>query len=427
MSNSNLTKLLEFFELASTKTFQKTRAGRFTPGRILTALGIWLKLNPSMYSSRPLEAALKDEFREASLFAPAMSTGGCPGVARVAVTSAKNLGKTTCLISNYNYPGGENFEREEDPAKDMKIWEAALATSAAPWYLPPFIKNDKDYWDGATYANCPAETAYVETKALWPRNGASLDILVSLGTGMQKPRKEETAGTAKDVLWGFLATAKNALQRQTDSKEGWNAFANIKAPASIRYKLRRIDPPLGGESRIELDDFKRMAEAKISTKNYLGPGGDGRVALEETAHMLLANLFFFELEEMKTHPADDILEGTIRCRLEHNSQPLQQLLAKVNVFAYMSTVQYPEEEGNGPNWKSIPKTISTAARASGLADDSLPRFRLPVTLRDRQGGGRPQVIALNFVGMPDKTMFPISGFPARVSELKQRANQRWLQ
>jgi len=65
----------------------------------------------------------------------------------------------------------------------MAIWEAALATFAAPIYLPTFRKDTTIYVDGAMYANCPVRLALEGKDRIWHHDGASLDVLVSLGTG----------------------------------------------------------------------------------------------------------------------------------------------------------------------------------------------------------------------------------------------------
>ena len=134
-------------------------------------------------------------------------------VTRVAVTSTKDDGATACLINNYNrlqiepqtdsskqkwdieldtyYEDRRNsgFEREENDARDMKAWEAGLATSAAPFYFRPFVKEEtgKDYVDGALHSNLPISDAVSEAKYIWPELQSSYpDILLSVGTGIEK-------------------------------------------------------------------------------------------------------------------------------------------------------------------------------------------------------------------------------------------------
>ncbi|KXX79887.1 Phospholipase A I [Madurella mycetomatis] len=105
--------------------------------------------------------------------------------------------------------------------KDMRVWEAALATSAAPYYLPPFKKTNTGtmYVDGAVFANCPAANAYAETQALWPNHAASLDLLVSLGMGRQAKRHH--GGLQKFIPNGVIHTFTNVLIHQSNSNELW--------------------------------------------------------------------------------------------------------------------------------------------------------------------------------------------------------------
>ena len=141
------------------------------------------------------------------------------------------MGDTESLIANYNRPLGnwQRFEREDDDAKDMRIWEAARATSAAPFYLPPFFKQPRDYSyvDGAVYANCPAKVAIEEKDELWPENGASLDILLSLGTGIQSRKKDKMS---KLVRYGVLTPLFKMFERQMDTKS-WDDLVRMSPPS----------------------------------------------------------------------------------------------------------------------------------------------------------------------------------------------------
>jgi len=167
MSNKPISEMMKFFLEVSEKTFQRTTAGfisKFGPLKKATAYAMMvLGLAHSVFSSEALKGGLKFFFNDkASLFAPVLCSQ--PSTTRVAVTSAKDLGQTTCLITSYNHPLGNpanNIEREENSERDMKIWEAALATSAAPFWLPAFEKKETktQYVDGAVYANCRKSSA----------------------------------------------------------------------------------------------------------------------------------------------------------------------------------------------------------------------------------------------------------------------------
>src|SRR5436190_22070511 len=124
MSGDSTESMMAFLKNTAKDTFGRSRAGSNTATRALMILGRY----ESQYSATPLKSALSGFFREdASLFAPAKSRH-FQSTTRVAVTTARDEGETECLIANYNRPLGNwtRFEREDDAAKDMKIWEAAL-------------------------------------------------------------------------------------------------------------------------------------------------------------------------------------------------------------------------------------------------------------------------------------------------------------
>ncbi|KAL2352357.1 hypothetical protein BJ546DRAFT_205989 [Cryomyces antarcticus] len=116
----------------------------------------------------------------------------------------------------------------------MRVWEAALATSAAPFYFKPYVKRDrmKRYVDGALHANMPAILALEEKKRTWPAqkertradalpyHETRVDALVSVGTGIQQkdfniPSVLEIAGLPE--VWETFF-----LSMDTEAKSGWS-------------------------------------------------------------------------------------------------------------------------------------------------------------------------------------------------------------
>ncbi|KAK4100337.1 hypothetical protein N658DRAFT_536108 [Parathielavia hyrcaniae] len=356
--NNNLEQLTEFFKDAATDTFSQSMIKKFW-----SRIGIMLfNITDSIYSAVPLQKATKALFGEdTGLFGPALTPGHSQISTRVAVTSSIGYADTMTLITNYNHPQGRNEMREEDDSKDMRVWEAALATSAAPYYLPPFRKTNTGtmYVDGAVFANCPAADAYAETKALWPNRAASLDLLVSLGTGQQTEHRH--GGLQNFIPNGIVRTFANMLMHQSNSNESWLKFER-SAPSTVQAKLHRLDPPLTGSDRIALDDYAKM-DAMIETVNeWAASERGGRASIKHTARVLLASLFFFEPDDSNTprssptthDPAKNNnnrdhhtrlplssgtqqLSGSIRCRLPRDSSGLRRLLTD-KVESLASTV-----------------------------------------------------------------------------------------
>lgn len=436
-SHKTLEHMVTFFAEASTDTFEKSRTGRFDPGNLAAKLAVALRVNDSVFSADPLERATKEFFGEdTSLFAPAVKGRRDQTATRVAVTCAKDYGDTNCLISNYNHPRGDNEEREENAGMDMKAWEAALATSAAPFYLPPFVKKETNtiYIDGAVYANCPAEVAYTEMKAIWPDHGASLDVLLSIGTGMQKKRDKNVGRYG-----GIVATLRNMLERQMDSNESWLNFAERNAPSSIRCKLRRLNPPLQpihNEARVELHHYKKISQLTRDVEEWAN--NDGQIEVQEIANTLMANLFFFEPEDgplsanegRLTNPDHDVLPGSVRCRLPHGSVSLRKLLEEKAESFWSAEVDSPctKTLSELPKyiWRRIEQPPGGSDRLMDMTifEDGVHKFRLTHTFKAPKSTSRFQVIAVKLNGCDKK--IAISGFPSTLTDLQKRAKLKWL-
>jgi hypothetical protein len=91
----------------------------------------------------------------------------------VIIPSYQNDTSTYVLFSNLNYP---NFI-----GQDELVSNVALATSAAPVYLPPVTFGGHTYIDGGVFNNNPAEFGLTAGKMIKPN--ASRYCVLSIGTG----------------------------------------------------------------------------------------------------------------------------------------------------------------------------------------------------------------------------------------------------
>ncbi|KAH8699414.1 hypothetical protein GQ44DRAFT_733209 [Phaeosphaeriaceae sp. PMI808] len=352
MQDKSIDVMTEKFVDFATDTFSRPNAGevltKIKIGHTITKIFMALGFTRTMFDSSPLRRGLIEYFgRDTRLFSMAR-TRKHQCSTRVAVVAATNAGDTLCLLPSYNRPDlsdCSDFEREVDDNKGMKIWEAALATSAAPFYLPPFKKPEtgKEYVDGALYANCPAETALREMKKLWPDNGVSLDVLLSLGTGQQK-KEIKIPKTVR--IGGFEETCRS-FHNNLDTQRLWEKFLQTDAADAVKCRLRRLNPDIEPElGYISIFHHDKMAPLlRMVAKQMSEP--TRRREVQGIANTLLANLFFFEpdgknpaspailsVDGTNALKSSTALAGTIRCRLRHNSVELKTLLSKVLDFSY---------------------------------------------------------------------------------------------
>lgn len=146
----------------------------------------------SRYKTTPLRQALASTFGEnGPLY------GRPPKINRsfdtnVAVMASSGSGKGAIVLANYSRQEDDDPEYEFEFPHQLKIWEAASATSAAPTFFKEFAKNGKTYLDGALHHNNPVRVANNERKLLWPDvANAHPDLLLSIGTAMNKHAVDE--------------------------------------------------------------------------------------------------------------------------------------------------------------------------------------------------------------------------------------------
>ena len=109
---------------------------------------------------------------------------------RVIVPTVQADCKPSVLHLMCNYGEARNGQK---PPKEWKVWEACVATSAAPVYFPPF---EKKFIDGGMMANNPTLDAMAEiiTQAEKEESDAKLALVVSIGTGVMPHVEVEDVG-----------------------------------------------------------------------------------------------------------------------------------------------------------------------------------------------------------------------------------------
>lgn len=139
-----------------------------------------LMMGGPKYSGQELAQVLRDYFGEARLR-----------------DSKKDVMVTAYDIAERRPRTLKSWNALTDPRRDLSMWEAGLATAAAPTYFPPFHAGERTLVDGGVVANNPSALAFAEAQRRWPQEDI---LIVSLGTG--RVRKPYLASEVKK--WGPL-------------------------------------------------------------------------------------------------------------------------------------------------------------------------------------------------------------------------------
>lgn len=232
------------------------------------------------------------------------------------------------------------FVREQDPSRELKVWEAARATAAAPPYFKPFIHSEtmNTYTDGAFHHNCPAAIADHERRLLWQEvSDWPPDMFLSLGTGLDshgKAPKPQGASSPKPpddsrskppkphygspgqyyngirvMWWAGHAIVENLL----DSEDSWRKHCARSTPPGeqhgIEEKRRNLRINVGFVNRPKLDDVKDLESIERHVQNAISEDPKIRAEIHEAAHRLIASSFYFEKDKVVPNRA----AGTYEC------------------------------------------------------------------------------------------------------------------
>ncbi|KAJ8113331.1 hypothetical protein OPT61_g4511 [Boeremia exigua] len=285
----------------------------------------------SKYETTPLREVLRDSFGDQLLFGSSGKASHAP-VPKVAVTATDGSGKRAIVIANYNRRDDArkqqrklhyDFPRPNDPDLELKIWEAAAATSAAPSIFKPFIHKptERTYLDGALYHNNPVRLVRSEAQLLWPDMADEHpDILLSIGTGQDRHvmnpyplreyetsqrshRRQASDATSSTKRSGFtfvgfkqiLSAMHSRFDNILHAENAWLDFCDIATTDENGSRYVRINPEIG--SPPSLDDVSQLKAVQAAARNSLETT-ESRAQIRRVSHMLVASSFYYERTSM---------------------------------------------------------------------------------------------------------------------------------
>ncbi|GAW26646.1 putative lysophospholipase-like protein [Rosellinia necatrix] len=326
-------KCIEYFESLCHEAFTRRL------GSSLPVIGSFVdNYHHSKYQTSTLENALQEAFTDnISLFGgpqPALSN------VKVAVTATSLAGNKTYILSNYNHqhrnierPNYYHFQRPELPSAELKVWEAARATSAAPRFFKSFHHelSQKTYIDGAMFHNNPVRVADSERKILWPDSQIP-DIFLSIGTGstqsLERSGTEKMEAARKGIfshgryLYNIM---RSNIQQTLDCERAWDDYissvANSFTSPSPRSRFLRINPNVGEipalDEKDKIASLRRKAEVELKLD----------LRIKDLARQLIASTFYFDIisvSEVDEENGTIDIRGQIRCRLLQPSAEMDE-------------------------------------------------------------------------------------------------------
>jgi predicted acylesterase/phospholipase RssA len=151
----------------------------------------------------------------------------------------------------------KSWKAAKDVRRDCYLWEAALATSAAPTYFPAVKIGERTLIDGGVFANNPSAIALAEARFMWPDDEV---LLVSLGTGIGA----KLGHLPDDVnSWGSLQWVVPLMDCMFDgSSDSIDYVAKALLGSNRYYRFQiTIHPDLVGMDNVSKSHLEQLRAA----------------------------------------------------------------------------------------------------------------------------------------------------------------------
>jgi len=255
----------------------------------------------SLYRLDPLCEAFRTFFGSEKDLLSVMIDPQCPKIcvfsSSVQVPPEESLRKFTTYIP-------EDKVKKQQYVIEAKLWQAAVATCAAPTYFPPISIGNEKFEDGAMNGNCsnPTFLAIKEVDKVWKKSPKTIDYIISVGTG---------ESTENPQSWGIFAgitTVSKIIAAQLSSKRVHEEVEPLYEPS----KYFRFDPPLPKEIGIDATSPTDMLLQCVST--YLGTQ-KVKNRIQQAADTLLIKGIYIEQSE---HSPDFYVHSNNQLRVNLN-------------------------------------------------------------------------------------------------------------
>ncbi|KAB5589239.1 Phospholipase A I [Ceratobasidium theobromae] len=244
-----------------------------------------LEGGPSIYNEDSLEKSVKATVKKwaAGDNENALLLEPSPDACRAAIVTALSADATRPVLMRSYTPGDPKL-------KEIKIWEAARATSAAPIFFKPIhVTPEKiSYIDGAVSGNSnPSLLAIEEAEKLWPNR--KIGLFLSLGTG--SPSQVALQGQVHQLVQALANLSTNTIHVH-EKAVLWFQQHCIPTSPYVRFTVEnQIE-------KVRLDDHSSLPRIAQETAAYLQKVA-GKQEMEKCIQLALATKLSLELGKEK--------------------------------------------------------------------------------------------------------------------------------
>ena len=195
------------------------------------------------------------------------------------------------LMCSYHVEETSQPRRFHDPGDEtgLKIWQAALATSAAPSFFKPVKLNGISFIDGGLGYNNPAFEVLDEGEDLFDfsvpgpdKNAKGLACLVSIGTGEAKVVSAYNWRRSLRQRVVPIQTIRAMIAIVTDCDSTHERLTRRFRSCPDKYFRFNVEH---GLEDIGLDHWKKLDEVERATEKYVAQLEDRHTAVHDVNSM----------------------------------------------------------------------------------------------------------------------------------------------
>lgn len=285
-------------------------------------------------------------------------TGNPCRFACVAGINAGGAGYDPYVFRSYE---GRNFTRlPKDSSKDVPIWQALRATSAAPYYFKSMEIGRSEFVDGGVTANNPSLIAIEEARVL----GLPIHCLVSIGTGVTSYMPAKKSGFWNRLL--DLGAKMDPLQKLIgEATEAHSIHIEVSSLPELQGRYFRFDVPIAGADLAETQE-DILQVLRNSADKYLSTDVGSLASMKLASHILQSPTYV-----PASPTAKALFSQVIRT---HHDADWKRIFIQAPHRIRMSFAYF------GRNVRDASAEIEQFLQRGGVLDVIFPDYELPQTM-----------------------------------------------